>query len=232
MLRCPASLCWGMEISRYTPTMPFALDKGLLVVAFSLWLVALGCGIAAARLEISKNKGLFRKWASVLFATGLCVLSLSFIVTSYKGRHFSVDGYVEEAHVLGGGRSKRTDVWVRVGSGDLVLRASGANIYFRPGEHVILTYQEYSGSILKARFFSSAGKQDGAYNNADFLGPCVCLLIGIVLIWGSIRLNRRDPEGAETNERTGFDPYDSVDSLSLLHLSSAVPENRNHSEDW
>jgi hypothetical protein len=212
--------------------MPFALDKGLLVVGLSLWLVALGCGIAAARLEISKNKGLLRMLASVLFAAGLCAASLSFLLASYKGRRFSVDGYVEEAHVVGSGRSRSTEIWLRIDSGDVfVLRASGTSLYFRPGEHVILTYQEYSGSILKARFLSPAGKQEGTYNSADFLGPCVCLLIGIALIWGSIRLHRRDPKGAETNERMGFDPYDSVDSLSLLHLSSAVPENPNHSED-
>jgi hypothetical protein len=219
----------SLQESRYTPTMPFALDKGFLVVGLILWLAAIGCGIAAARLEISKSKGLFRTWGYVLFAAGLCVASLSFLLTSYKGRHFSVDGDIKEAHIVGSGRSRRTDVWVRVGSGDLVLRASGTNVYFRPGEHVILTYQENSGSILKARFFSPTGKQEGAYNNADFLGPSVCLLIGIVLIWGSIRLHRRDPEGSETNESRGFDPHDSVDSLSsLLHLSSGVQENRNH----
>jgi hypothetical protein len=211
--------------------MPFALDKGLLVIGLSLWLVALGCGISAARLEISKDKGLFRTWASVFFAAGLCIMSLSFIVTSYKGRHFSVDGYVEKANVVGSERSRRTDVWVRIGSsGVLVLRASGVSVYFRPGEHLILTYQEVSGSILKARFLSSAGKQEGAYNNADFLGPCLILLVGLALIWGAIHLHRRDPVGAETNESRGFDPYDSVDSLSLLHLSSAVQQNPNRFE--
>jgi hypothetical protein len=208
--------------------MPIALDRGFFVVGLSLWLGAIGYGIAAARLEVSKKKGLLRMWASIHFAAGLCVLSLYFLVISYKGRHFSVDGYVEEAHIVASGRSRRTDVWVRVGSGELVLRASGTNVYFRPGQHVILTYQENSGSILKARFFSPTGKQEGAYNNADFLGPSVCLLIGIVLIWGSIRLHRRDPEGSETNESRGFDPHDSVDSLSLLHLSSGVQENRDH----
>jgi hypothetical protein len=46
-----------------------------------------------------------------------------------------------------------------------------------------------------------------------------------------MRLQRHDPEGAATNESRGFDPYDSVDSPSLLHLSSAVQEDPNHSKE-
>jgi len=211
--------------------MPFALDRALLVIGLSLWLAALGYGVAAARLEISKNRGLFRTWASVLFSAGLCVLSLSLLATNYKGRHYSVDGYVKEAHVVGSGRSLRTDVWVRIGSsGVYVLHASGTSAYFRPGEHVIITYQEHSGSIFKAHFLSRTGKQEGAYNDADFLAPCAGLLVGIAFIWGSIRLHRRDPEGAEINHHRGFDPYDSVDSRSILHLSSVLQQSPNRAE--
>jgi hypothetical protein len=200
--------------------MPLTLDKGLLVVGLSLWLVAVGCGIHAAQLGVSRNKGLFRMRASVLFAAGLCLLSLSIIVSTYKGKHFSIDGYVEEAHVVGSGRSRLTDVRVRAGSGDFVLRASDTSIYFRPGQHVILTYQEYSGSILKARFFSASGKQEGGYNNADFLAPSLCLLVVLFIIWNAVHIYGRDPEDAQESREREV-PLNSVDEDSLLHLGSS-----------
>lgn len=211
--------------ARYTSDMPFALEKALLVGSVFLWIVASGFGVTAYRLEISRRKGRFRALAQGLFGLGLCAMVVAVLVASYKGRHYSVDGYIKQARVSGSGRHQRTDVWLRAGSspGILVLHAEGANPLFRPGEHVILTYQEYSGSILKARFFTASGKQEGGYNNADLLAPSLCMLAAFFIIWNAVRIYRRDPEGAEENREREV-PLNSVDGDSLLHLSRDRPD--------
>lgn len=154
-------------------------------------------------------------------------MSCSVIIFSYRGRH-SVNGRIEQARVSGAGRSQRTEVWVQPDArgGVFALHASGANPYFRPDELVALVYQEDTGAILKARFFSSSGQQEGAYNDPNIFWSVFGGAVSLFIAFGAIRQQRRDPEGKEQNRRQASGIDSAVDTRSLLRLSRATREDR------
>src|ERR1700744_105740 len=114
----------------------------------------------------------------------------------------------------------RSDVRLQRASGaEFVLHASGWSKYFRRGEHMKVKYQGETGAILKARFYSADGHEEGVFNGIEW-GPAVCLLLfGIGLIFLGLWRYQRDPEGAANTNRPDRHPYGSVDKASLLELS-------------
>ena len=80
---------------------------------------------------------------------------------------------------------------------EISINASGRSLYFRSGEHVAVKYQGYTGSILKARFISATGSEEGVFNGTDTWYPYWILLFGLLIFWVGFKKDYRDPEGSE-----------------------------------
>jgi hypothetical protein len=124
------------------------------------------------------------------------------------------------------GTEHGTSLRVAANSGaDLVLRASGRSIYFKPGEHLIVTYAGDAGSIIKATFLKDDGTIEGEFRGTGAWPAYALLMGGILIICIGFRVNKRDPEGAEEGNRNA-NPYGQIDRDFLLQLSGTRHEDR------
>lgn len=104
------------------------------------------------------------------------------------------------------------------------MRASGRSIYFHPGEHLIVTYQGETGSIINAIFLKDDGTVEGQFRGTGLWPAYVLLIGGILIIHFGFKMNKRDPEGAEERNRN-VKPYGQIDRASFLRLSSGRRED-------
>lgn len=206
---------------------------GLTALRLSVIGAVILCGIgvvyaiSASTLSISSKKGMRQMLAYVFIGTGVCIGSLAFIVFQARLSVLQAAGVIETAHVHAEGRGHRTDFTVRVPSGGvLALNADDISPYFRAGEQVSVRYQGYTGSIIKARFLSSTGVEEGVFNGTDSWSPYGSFLMGLFIIWSGIKIHKRDPEGAEDDSGRDPKPYGAVDKFSLIPLSERSRKTR------
>lgn len=202
--------------------MQVGLIKTLLVLCVCLVIGAICFGIAAAMASISPTKGRYKWIATTLFGSAICVTSVAmFVQTQLPVSHFV--GIISSVQVHPEGKDYRTEVQFQAHTGTtLMAHAHGRSSFFRPGERVVLDYQTQTGTIVKAHFIAADGREEGVFNSADSWMAGLGLLIGLFIIWVAFRVNKRDPEGAEENWRSGEAPLNSVDEDSLLHLSTIL----------
>lgn len=197
----------------------------LLVLRWLLVGSAFACGIAvvcwflASTYGTSPRRGKTFLTAHVLAGSGICLVALTFLLFNHNLPIIQTEGNIESVQIHPKGRDFRSDLLIRTASGGVVaIHASGRSPYFRPGEHVKVQYQGYTGTILKVYFFSADGGEEGGFNGTDRWPPYFALLGGLTLIWYGFRKYHRDPEGAEEPSHRNPKPYGGVDKDSLLRL--------------
>jgi hypothetical protein len=181
-------------------------------------------------LGISVKKGWLRLLAYCLAGTGLTVAGLAMIAYQNSLPIYRDQGIVQQARTNSSGRGGRTKLQLLTpSSGELVLDASGRSRYFRPGEHVTVTYRGVTGSVINATFLKADGSVEGEFNGTDSWTAYFALIVGLLLVCAGFQRHRRDPEGAETpynktpRKRLGA----SVDTASMLHLSGSHSAGNN-----
>jgi hypothetical protein len=132
-----------------------------------------------------------------LLGGGAVVSALAVIGYQQSLTIYHAEGIIQQVRVYMTGKEHRTRLQVATNSGaNLVLRASGRSIYFHPGEHLIVTYQGETGSIIKATFLKDDGTFEGRFRGTVAWPAYVLLMGGILIIGIGFKMNRRDPEGA------------------------------------
>jgi hypothetical protein len=170
----------------------------MLAGAALLCTVGIFYAISSARLSVSLNKGKQRLRAYLCIGAAICISAVAAILYQARLPIYEASGTIEAAQVHSEGKGHRTNLRVRVGSGaELVLNADGISPYFRSGQQAHVRYHGYSGSILKARFISSTGSEEGVFNGTDAWPPYWWLLGGLLVLAAGFRKNGRDPEGSE-----------------------------------
>jgi hypothetical protein len=181
------------------------------------------CSIAG----ISVRKGRLRLLSLCLLGGGAIVSALAMIGYQQSLPIYHGEGIIQQAHIYVTGKEHRTSLQVGTVSGsDLVLRASGRSVYFRPGEHLIFTYQGETGSLINATFLKEDGTAEGQFHGTGSWPAYVLLVGGVLLVYAGFQRHRRDPEGAEEPHNRNTVPRTGVDTASLLQLSSE--RRRNH----
>ena len=182
--------------------------------------IAVVCWYFASIYGTSKRKGKALFAAALFGGSGLCIAVLTLLLYQRYLPVFEFEGNIEAASVHRGKRD-RTDVLIHTSlGGDIALHADGVSPYFRRDEHVKVRYQGETGMILRARFVSADGRDEGAFNDTGPWSLLLVLLLGVMIIVQGFRRYRRDPEGAE--ERSVPDRNTTIDRRSLLNLSEEV----------
>ncbi len=198
--------------------MQVSLIKVLFAMCGCLVIGAVCYGIAAGMEGISRRKGSRRRMAAILLRSALAIASLAVFLTSASSPVSRAEGVISFVQVQSEGKGYRTDVLLQTGTGTLAVFAHGRSSLFRLGEHVVVNYQKQTGLIVKAHFIAIDGREEGKFNSTDSWVPVVGVLLGLYLIWTAFKVQKHDPEGAESRGLNKV-PLNSVDLGSLLHLS-------------
>jgi hypothetical protein len=178
------------------------LGRGIILLAFAALLAAIVCGVLSSIESISPRKGRLRFAGVILFGSFFCLLGIGQFVYVKSLPVLNAEGTIESATVHPQGRSYRTDFIVTGPDGATYqLKADGRSNFFRAGEHVILTYRGYSGSVVKAHFINGAGAEEGIFQSAEGFALSGAIFVGCILFWAGYKKYRRDPQGAEVNRR-------------------------------
>jgi hypothetical protein len=189
------------------------------LLGVSTIVAAIVCGIATSLMSVGPRKGRLQLAASLLIGAVVCVASVSDFVIDRQRPVFEAAGYVRSAAVHRAGKSDRTEIQIQMASGAVAhVNARGRSPYFRPGEPIEATYKGYTGSIVRARFYSASGALEGQFDGASSFGNFLAFGLGVFLMWAGVVKFRRDPEGAEVG-RGQTTPVNGVDTASLLNLS-------------
>ena len=181
--------------------------------------VAVVCWYFASIYGTSARKGRALFAASLFGGSGICIAILTLLLYQRYLPVFEAEGNIETVSVHRG-KHDRTDVLIHTSSGgDIALHANGVSPYFRRNKHVKLRYQGETGMIIRVRFVSADGREEGVFNDTGTWPLFFLLLLGIMIIFQGFRRYRRDPEGAEEPSARNQHPYGSVDRRSLLNLS-------------
>jgi hypothetical protein len=177
--------------------------------------------VLCCRLSVSIRKGSLKLLSLCLLGAGSIVSALAMIGYQRSLPIYHAEGTIQQVHAYMTGKEHRTSLRVGTSSGTvLVLRASGRSVYFRPGEHLIFTYQGETGSIINATFLKDDGTEEGQFRGTDSWPGYVLLAGGILIIYFGFKTNRRDPEGREEGSHRNAKPYGAIDKASLMQLSS------------
>jgi hypothetical protein len=180
------------------------------------------CSFAA----ISVRKGRLKLLSLCLLGGGSIVSALAMIGYQRSLKIYQAEGMIQQVHVYMTGKEQRTSLQVATDSGaEVALRASGTSIYFHPGEHLIVMYQDETGLIVKATFLKGDGAIEGQFRGTGLWAAYVLLIGGILIIYVGFKVNRRDPVGAEERHWNAR-PYGQIDGPSLMHLSGESREDR------
>jgi hypothetical protein len=194
----------------------YRLATGLAVCCF------VGSSVSAVLCSIvgvSVRKGRLKLLSLCHLGGGAIVSALAMIAYQRSLPVYHGEGIIQHVRVYMTGREHRTSLQIATNSGaDLVLRASGGSIYFHPGEHLIVTYQGETGSIINATFLKNDGTVEGQFHGTGVWPAYVLLIGGILIIYFGFKMNRRDPEGAEERNRNAK-PYGQIDRASFIRLS-------------
>jgi hypothetical protein len=165
------------------------------------------CSIAG----ISIRKGRLKLLSLCLLGGGAIVAALAMITYQRSLPIYHGEGIIRNVHGYMTGKEHRTSLQIATNSGaDLVLRASGRSDYFHPGEHLIVTYQGETGSIITATFLKDDGTVEGQFRGAVGWPAYVLLIGGMLIIYSGFKMNRRDHESAEEGNRN-VKPYEQID---------------------
>jgi hypothetical protein len=201
------------------------MERAWLVVlpwlGVSIIVAAIVCGIAASLLRVGPRKGKLQFAASLLIGAVVCVAPMLSFVIDQRRPVFEAAGYIRSATVYRAGRySDRTAIQIQMASGAVAhVNAWGRSPYFRPGERIEATYKGYTGSIVRAKFYSASGALEGQFYGASSFGYFLACALGLFLMWAAVVKYRRDPEGAEVRGRQTA-PASGVDTASLMNLSN------------
>jgi hypothetical protein len=177
-------------------------------------------------LGVSVRKGRLRLLSLCLLGGGAIVSALAIIAYQRSLPVYHGEGIIQHARLYTTGKEHRTSLQIATNSGaELVLRASGRSIYFHPGEHLIVTYQGETGSIINATFLKDDGSVEGQFRGTGLWPAYVLLIGGILIIYLGLEMNRRNPEGTEERNRNAK-PYGQIDSASFMRLSGRRHEDR------
>jgi hypothetical protein len=147
------------------------------------------------RLSSSIRKRRLEFLAYILIGSGICIGASAVAFFQWRLPVYRIDGIVERAQVHAEGKGYRTELQVRLKTGERVnLNASGRSDYFRFGEHAIVRYKAETGSIVKAYFISSSGGQEAIFNGTDSFPPYVMFGLGVFVFFAGFKKYRRDPE--------------------------------------
>lgn len=115
-------------------------------------------GVLADREGVSFRRGKMLFWATFLFGAASCLGGLVVMIIEQALPVIQSEGIIESVSVHSQGKGFRSEIQVRVASGgQLVLHAGGRHPYFRPGEHVRLRYQGYTGLLRHVQFMTPDG---------------------------------------------------------------------------
>lgn len=167
----------------------------LLIGAAFLCCAAVVPAVMGYRLSSSIRKRRLEFLAYVLLGSGICIGASAIAFFQWSLPVIQADGIIEGAQVHVEGRGHRTNLQIRLQTGELVdLNASGRSEYFRFGEHVIVKYKAVTGSIVKAQFLSSSGTQEAVFNGTDSWPPYIMFSFGMFAILVGFKKNRRASE--------------------------------------
>ena len=102
------------------------------------------------------------------------------------------EGTIDTVRVSAVGKGHRTDFTIaRADGATFHLNANGRNHYFRHGQHVIVTYHGYSGTVITAHFINASGVEEGAFQSGPGTLPYPIILAGLVIL--GFALKKRSP---------------------------------------
>ena len=191
-----------------------------LIVTAAVWLLAAIIGFRATAYEIGERRGKAFLVASLLFAVGLIIPTIAAIFLEASSPVNTARGTIQSVRLKMGARSEDATTYVilRTDSGEeFVGRALGESRYFQPGQLVEIAYRVRNNEIIKARFFSANGTEEGQFRGGMpvFLG--LFLLAGVLVVWGALAKYRRNPAGRDEPDWHG-EPRNTFDEDSLLKI--------------
>jgi hypothetical protein len=160
-------------------------------------LAAIICGIFASRESVSLRKGRLKLAATLLFGFSFLVFGVTSLLWLRSLPTLNAEGVISSADVHPQGRGYVTNFNVRRADGATFhLDADGRSDYFRQGEHVVLTYRGYTGSVILVHFIKPSGAEEAVFQSTEGFQPYLGLLVGCFLCGAGYIVYRRDPEGA------------------------------------
>jgi hypothetical protein len=151
------------------------------LLAIAAIFAAITCGILSSRGSVSLRKGRLRFAATLLFGSALCLASIGELLRLRTLPILSAEGVIRSAAVHSQGKGHRTDFTVTSADGATYhLNADGRSDYFRPDEHVVLTYRGYIGSVVEVHFIAASGAEEGIFRSTQRLEPFAGIHWGVL----------------------------------------------------
>jgi hypothetical protein len=170
------------------------LFKLFLIYTAVAALVAIVCAYIAGVGPEGKRKLRAYLIASLLFSSWICVVALLRILDYYNHPAFEFRGTITSVHVRNAD-SRRYSANLRIhttSGGNIEVHVSDHSKYLRPGERVDVRYRGDTRELIKARFYSQDGKQEGVLQSSLPFSQTLFLLVGLFCVWASLRKYRRD----------------------------------------
>ena len=191
-------------------------------------LLVIWYGFVAATENDGPRKGNAYLIASLAFSSWFCISPLLRSLYDAGLPVFEFEGTISSVHVHDSTR-KRYSANVQIHTtlgGDIDVHVSDRSDALRVGQNVKVRYRGDTGELISATFFGADGKQNGALKSTSNFQRTLSILLGLFLIWASLRKFRRDPECAEETGNKNPDLLGSVDEESLIDLSELPPRHR------
>jgi hypothetical protein len=123
-------------------------------------------------------------WSHTLIGLSVCVFGVAYIFWTSDAPMLDSSVVVEQVGIQTTGRgSELTNLVVRLPSGETMkLSASRRNEFFRPGQHMNVRYQQFTGLIDSATFLSPSGTEQAQYRSHMWIVRYALFGLGIVQI--------------------------------------------------
>jgi hypothetical protein len=105
------------------------------------------------------------------------------------------EGIIDTVRISAEGKGQHTNFTIVHGDGATFhLNADGRSDYFRHGQHIVVIYYGYTGTVIEARFFNASGTQEGVFKSGPTFWPYLIVLFGCFIYFFAFKNKRPKPE--------------------------------------